>query len=291
MRVSGNGNVNLSAAALGMEAGGQADPMCRDLQNQIENLKQQMKDLSSRRDLSDDMKRKKRQELQKQVSDLEMQLRQRQMEVKREEVMKKKESRGNGMDEMLGVDNRQTKKQGGKSAGLSPGSMSALISADTAMQQADVHGGIAQQMEGKAGVLKAEIQLDSMSGGASAVAGKKEQLAEVEAKAAEATSAQMGAVAQAGEAVKEAAEADKDSSRTEEKTDQSGKMDQKEEGTHKAKQKADAQKGAADPADTDAKSADPDTAQQTGGQPQNTFDTAMPGVPFSRGRQSVDVKL
>lgn len=263
MKVNGTSGMNISAGAIGMDAGmgGQSDPMIRDLQRQIEDLQNRMKELSSNLELTAEMKAKKRQEIQKQISDLEMQLRQRQIEVKREEVMKKRQD-NYSMDEMLGT-NKQAEKSGRQGAGLSAGSMEALISADASMKQADVHGSIAAKMEGKAGVLEAEIKQDEALG-ASVPGGKREALAETQAKADEATSAQMGSLAQANEAVKKAAETDKEQNA--EKTDESAAKAKESE----TEVSDDVQKAAKD---------------------DNTFDTVQLGVPFSRGYQPVDIKL
>lgn len=252
MKINGTSGMNIPAGAVGMDAGigGQSDPMVRDLQRQIEDLQNRMRELSSKTELTAEMKAKKRQEIQKQISDLEMQLRQRQIEIKREEVMKKRQE-NYSMDEMLGT-SKQAEKSGKKSAGLSAGSMEALISADASMKQADVHGSIAAKLEGKAGVLEAEIKQDEALG-ASVPGGKREALAETETKADEATSAQMGALSQANEAAKKAAETDKEQNA--EKTDEG---------------EDDVQKAAGD---------------------DNTFDTIQMGVPFSRGYQPVNIQL
>ncbi len=292
MRVNGANGINISAAALGMEAGGgQADPQVKDLQNQIQTLQKQLKDLASNSEIPPEMKSKKRQDLQKQISDLEAQLKQRQIEVKHEEIMKKQQQKKSGsLDEMLGA-KPQAKKGGRQSAGMSAGSMEALISADASLKQADIHGATAQKMEGRAGVLEAEISLDSMSGGASAVESKKEQLAEAQAKAAEATSAQMGALAQAAEEAKKAGEAENSREDTSEKSEKSGDKTEKS-GDDKTDAAAwEDGKTAGTDNETPAAAEVLENGEETGSQPQNTFDAAMPGVPFSRGYQTVDVKL
>lgn len=254
MKVNGASGVNIPASAIGMDAGigGQADPMVRDLQRQIEDLQNRMKELSSDPKLTAEMKAKKRQELQKQISDLEVQLRQRRMEVKREEAMKKRQE-NYSIDELIGT-KQQTKRSDKQNAGLSAGSMEAMISADVSVKQADVNGNVARKMEGRAGVLEAEIKQDSAMG--AAPTGKEEALTDAQAKANEATFAQMGALAQANQAAEKANETDK--SRSTEKTNENneGKSDDK------------AQNGT-----------------------ENTFDTEQLGVPFSRGYQPVDVKL
>ena len=283
MKISGTNSVSAATGAIGMDAGigSQADPMVRDLQRQIEDLQNRMKELSSRPELTAEMKAKKRQEIQKQISDLEMQLRQRQIEVKREAMMKKRQE-NNSMNEMLGT-KQQAKKSGKQSTGLSAGSMEAMISADASMKQADVHGSIARTMEGKAGVLEAEIKQDEALG-FSVPGGKREALAEVQAKADEATSAQMGALAQANEAAQKAAEADKDQNA--EKTDESeGKASA---GTKQAGKSGTAEKTGESAAEkAAAASGDVQKSTESG----NTFDTEQLGVPFSRGYQPVDIKL
>ena len=288
MKINGTDGMNISAGAIGMDAGigGQSDPMVRDLQRQIEGLQNRMKELSSNPELTPEMKAKKRQEIQKQISDLEMQLRQRQIEVRREEVMKKRQE-NYSMDEMLGT-NKQDEKSGKQSTGLSAGSMEALISADASMKQADVHGNIATKMEGKAGVLEAEIKQDEALG-ASVPGGKREALAEVQAKADEATSAQMGALAQANEAAKKAAEADKEQSA--EKTDDKSE-DKASDGTRQAgKSGTEAKQTGESATEVSGSKAEGADEMQKATEDGNTFDTVQMGVPFSRGYQPVDIKL
>ena len=275
MKINGASGESIATGAISMDAGigGQTDPMVRELQRQIEDLKNRMKELSSNPELTAEMKSKKRQELQKQISDLEVQLRQRQMEVKREEAMKKR-TENYSMDEMLGT-KRQTGKSDKQSAGLSTGSMEAMISADESMKQADVHGSVAKKMEGKAGVLEAEIKQDSAMG--CKPEGKEEALAEVKAKAGEATVAQMSTLAQANRVVSEAVEA--------ERGQNADKTDQNKESTDKAEndQNKDTLK-----ADGEEKKSVSGTGQD---ERKNTFDMEQLGVPFSRGFQPVDVKL
>ena len=107
MTINGVSGIGMQpgTAGVGAGAGAQMDAVSKDLQNQIENLQKRMQELSSNQEMPAETKMKKRQELQKQISDLEVQLRQHQMEVKHEAAMKKRE-KTNGMDELLG-----TKKQ------------------------------------------------------------------------------------------------------------------------------------------------------------------------------------
>ena len=95
------------------------------------------------------------------------------------------------MDDMLGG-NRQAQRQAGGSKGMSNAGMKALISADTSMDQVKIQGAAKGQAEGKAGVLKAEIKLDSGRGGDTRK--KEEELAKTEEKVNEITQSQMNAL-------------------------------------------------------------------------------------------------
>lgn len=144
-----------------------------------------------------------------------------------------------------------------------------MISADTTMKQADVHGSVARTMEGRANVLEAEIKQDSAMG--CKPSGKEEALAEAEAKADEATIAQMGTLAQAKEAVQKANEADESQDSTKSDKDQNGVKTDEEEGKDgPVEEKSDESKDSSN---------------------SNTFDVEQLGVPFSRGYNPVNVKL
>lgn len=179
--ISGTGSANALAGAMGMNRA--SDSVSRDLTRQIEEAQKKLQELSSNENLSMEEKMKKRQELQKQINDLNSQLRQHQMELRREaaEQSRMKDKQNSGAEDSSG----SGKKAGsaGKSqqeAGLSAGGMQAMISADGSMKQAKVQGSVAGRMEGKAGVLEAEIKLDAGRGGSTEA--KEKELAEVKRK-------------------------------------------------------------------------------------------------------------
>lgn len=258
MTINGVSSMGIQPSTMGMGAGGQMDAVSKDLQNQIENLQKQMNELSSNQEMTMETKMKKRQELQKQISDLEVQLRQHQMEVRREAATKKRKGSGS-MDDLLGV-KQQSKQKDAQSVGMSADSMEALISADTSMKQASVHGSTAKKMEGKANVLEVEIQLDSSRGGNPEH--KKEELVKTKAVAEKATVSQMESLAEADKTIQEA-----------------GKEEWKE---------TDTKTDEGDQKDGIAKT-DEEELEETS--EQNTFNAEMPGVTFSRGYTPVDVKL
>lgn len=203
--VSGGPDMQVGGAGMSPGAGEPMDEVSKGLQRQIENLQKQMKELSSNQEMPPDRKMKKRQELQKQISELQIQLRQHQMEVKREEARKKEEKASE--DDVLNPTKGMEKKQG-QSAGLSAGSMEAMLSADASMKQAGIHGSTADHAQHRAAILEAEINRDK-GGPGDATAAKEELLAETKAIAEKATASQMESLGRANETAQEASEAEK----------------------------------------------------------------------------------
>ncbi|MCM1253925.1 MAG: FlxA-like family protein [Clostridium sp.] len=196
--ISGAG-AGMSAGQSGMPQG--MDPVSKDIQNQISRLQKQLQELSANTEMSGEAKMKKRQELQKQINDLNVQLRQHQVEMRKKE-REEKES----FDDMLGT-KPQNAEANDKGQGMPSAGMEAMISAGVTMEQAKVNGSVAAKMEGRAGVLKAEISLDAGHGGSSNAELKQAELADVEEKAMNATASQMDALSKANETMKEAGEA------------------------------------------------------------------------------------
>ncbi len=226
MNVNGiNGN-STGVQAFQMKMNQSTDAVSKNLQNQIANAQKQMQELGENKEMSLEEKMKKRQEIQQQISDLQNQLRQHQIEQRKENQQKS----GSSMDDMLGG-NRQAAnaKKGG--TGMSSASMQAIISADSSMHQVKVQGAVKSEMEGKAGVLESEIKLDEARGGDTTK--KREELAEVEAKAQDITASQMEILSETEKDLKEAAEADREA---EKKVDKKDKTEDKDK-TDKSDQK------------------------------------------------------
>lgn len=202
MTVNGVNGAGMAAGSAGMSQG--SDPVSKNLQRQIADAQKKLQELSDNKDLSSEEKMKKRQELQQTINDLNMQLRQHQIDERR---AKQKEQES--FDDMLGGEQKIGKEDEEASVTISAAGMEALISAGAAMDQAKVHGSVATKMEGRAGVLKAEIALDSARSGESAVAAKKAELADVEKTAMDAVSSQMSSLAEADKAMEKASDTDK----------------------------------------------------------------------------------
>lgn len=219
------GNINGTGAALGgihsnSQAGGsgmnmQTDSVSRNIQNQILNAQKKLQELSSNEEMTPEEKMKKRQEIQQDIASLNQQLRQHLAARKNEQKQK-----GSSMNDML-PDHSKTKsaRNGGKGNALSQVGMQAMISADATMKQAQVQGSVAAQMEGRAGVLEAEIKQDAGRGGDTSR--KEAELAGLKEKAQEVTTSQISTLAEAGKAMEEAAKAEHEN--------KSGETDNKDE--------------------------------------------------------------
>ena len=216
MRINGLNGANTPVGGMNMTKA--TDSVSKNIQNQIANAQKQLQELSANKDMSIEEKMKKRQEIQQQITDLNNQLRQHQIEQRKEQQAKK-----TSMDDMLGGSKKTAPKAGKQSTGLSQASMKAMISADSAMAQAQVQGSVATKMEGRAGVLESEIKLDSARGGDAKA--KKEELAEVEQKAAQAESAQMNTLATANKELEEALRADQQTEKADDKDRKTDKKD------------------------------------------------------------------
>lgn len=211
-RIGGVDGAGARAGAMGMNPA--SDPVSKDLLRQIDDAKKKLQELSSNEDLSVEEKMKKRQELQKQIIDLNSQLRQHQMEMRREAVenAKKQKSQESGQENPARTGKKADEAKGKQGAGLSGKRMQAMISADGSMKQAKVSGSAAHRMEGKAGVLEAEIKLDSVRGGSTEA--KEAELAEVKEKAANAAAFQMDTLSKANQTANEAAKTDQEAKKT-----------------------------------------------------------------------------
>lgn len=180
----------------------QMDSYSKSLQEQINNANEQLQSLGEDKEMSIDEKMKKRQEIQKQITDLQNQLRQHQIEQKKE----KRQSKGSSMEDMLG--GKHTAKSSKAAKGISTDSMKALISADSAINQVEAGGAVKANLKGEAGILETEIKLDSARG--KDVEKKQEQLADIESRNRDVESAQLEVLNRADKELDKAAENNND---------------------------------------------------------------------------------
>ena len=95
MTINGINGANTQIGQMGMNQA--TDSYSRNIQNQIADAQKQLQELSSNKDMTQEEKMNKRQELQQQISDLNVQLRQHQMEQRRE-----KQQKQSSFDDMIG---------------------------------------------------------------------------------------------------------------------------------------------------------------------------------------------
>lgn len=177
----------------------QNDSVSKSIQNQIRNAQKQLQELGADKNLTPEEKTKRRQEIQQEITNLNQQLQQRQMEKRKEEQARRAAEREAGQ-------NNRKEQAAGDSAQISSAGMKAMLSADASLKQAKVQENVAARMEGRAGVLKAEIKQDAGQD----TSAKEAQLAEAEQKAQAAEAAQMKNLAQASRTLTEAAQAGTD---------------------------------------------------------------------------------
>lgn len=220
MNINSIGGAGAQSAPAGAKARQGMDARSNNIRQQIEDAQRKLQEISADGEMSPEEKMKKRQEIQKQISDLNMQLQQHQANLRRQQQEEKRTAKSQG-----GGD-RNPEEQ---TAGFSPAGMAAVISADSSMKQARVQNSVAVKMEGRAGVLEAEIKQDGKTGGA--VQAKEEELAGARQKADEAKASGMETLKEANREMREASEAERDAG-TEEtrvKTDREHTEEEKEE--------------------------------------------------------------
>jgi len=216
MKINGISETNTQMS--GMNRQKATDSVSKNIQNQIANAQKQLQELSSNKDMSMEEKMKKKQEIQQQITELNNLLRQHQIEVRREQQQKK----GTSMEDMLVGRKKNSMKSDTKRAGMSQASMWAMISAGSAMSQAQMQGSVATRMQGKASVLESEIKLDAARG--SNVEAKREELADIQEKAVVAEEAQMNTLSNANKELEEAVKEEQQAK----KTDKDAKTDKKD---------------------------------------------------------------
>lgn len=189
------------------------DMYTKNIQQQIMDNQKKMQDISSDQKMSVEEKMKKRQEIQQEISDLNNQLRQHLAEKQKEQQQEQKKA------ETQAASAQSTSSQE-TGIGISGIGMSAMISAGTSLKQAQSHDSVKVKLEGRAGVLRAEIKQDAPRGNVEA---KERELAEIEKKVSDVSSAQMSSLKGANQAMKEAAKVEVSDEKT-------GKIDQNKTG-------------------------------------------------------------
>lgn len=214
MRIS-NANYNSSAKSFGMNQSMGKDSYSKNIQNQIANKQKELQNLAKAEDMSVEEKLKKKQEIEKEIADLTLQLRQHQIEQRNKQQQQKNSSKD---DSLAASKSKQTAQKEG--TGISQASMKAIISAGSSMKQAQVQGSAATKLNGRAGVLEAEIKQDKAR--EVNTERKEAELSDIQDKIQTTVSSQMSTLSDAIETINEAASEERDSEKTEaKKTEQS----------------------------------------------------------------------
>ena len=189
------------------------DPVIKNAQSQIEELRKRMQALAKNEDMDADTKREKRQELQQQISDLQVTIRQRQLELRnkkqQESIEKAEAARAKTQPDSV--------KEAKQAGAFTTKGMNAVLSAGNAMEISKAQGDLASRLEGRANELKSEIKLDKARGADTRE--KSDELAKATRGAKKAQSDQIGTLGKAVKELKEAKDEDeKKASQEEEET-------------------------------------------------------------------------
>lgn len=212
VKVQGIGNAGAEVME-NVRMSGNSDAQIKSIERQIAAAQKELQELSSNKELSMEQKMERRKEINQQIMDLQNQLRARQIELRRE----RQQTEGATMEELSGGKRAQGEADGGVSVGISKAGMEAMISADTAMNQAGVLGQVKNKLEGQADILKSEIATDGARG--ANVEDKEKALADLEQRAETAGKDQIESLAQAGREIAETNSSAEESDRKETQKD------------------------------------------------------------------------
>lgn len=181
------------------------DSVIKSLQSRIEEIRNQMRELSKNEEMDPKTKADKKAEMQKQISELQAQIRQRQMEMREEKTQPTQQAKQKQTEKQAEQEAKRQAKTGVKSAVTKTGA-NALISAGKSMDISKTQGSVASSLEGKARELAAEIRSDNSRGGATKE--QIESLADIKARAAKARGEQISTLGKANKDIKTANEID-----------------------------------------------------------------------------------
>jgi hypothetical protein len=223
MKISGTETVEVQQYKGAMNSQTEAaatDFETKSFQNKIASAQTQLQKLSANNEMSSEEKAKKRQEIQKQIMELNNMLRERKAELRREKQQKAAEAEegNNGEGTLPGQQGKpetvHIESNTSSSPGISSRHMKSVISADAAIDKAELADNISNELENRVQVLQGEIRQAEANGGY--VEAKKGEVQSLENKVAKISGAKMniisGAISEMKQAVKEAGRKDSKSS-------------------------------------------------------------------------------
>lgn len=194
------------------------DSETKSFQSQIASAQTQLQKLSADNEMSSEEKAKKRQEIQKQIMELNNMLRERKAELRREKQQKATEENSSNEEALPGQQDKpevvHIESNTSSSPGISSRYMKSVISADAAIDKAELADNISNELESRVQVLQGEIRQAEANGGY--VEAKKGEVQSLENKVAKISGAKMniisGAINEMKQAVKEAGKKDSNTS-------------------------------------------------------------------------------
>lgn len=187
----------------------------KGIQNQITDAQQQIQKLSSNQELTEEEKKQKRQDVQKQIAELNRQLRQHQAEIRRKQMEEQaakaaeQSERERETGTKTSVIEEEEKAVSGKeelSRDLPEVDMSAVVSADTAVNQAGIGKRVVVTLEAKTRTIRGEIKQDQMRG--QNTEKKERELKEIEQRISNVFKTQISALSDADKKARQNARQD-----------------------------------------------------------------------------------
>lgn len=181
------------------------DSETKSFQNQISNAQTQLQKLSADNKMSSEEKAKKRQEIQKKIMELNNMLRERKAEIRREQQQKAAEEESQGEKALPGQQEKPETvhiERNTFSQGIPPRHMKAVISADAAIDKAELTGSISSELQSRVQVLEGEIRQAEANGGY--VEAKKGEVEALENKVSKISGAKMNIINSAISEIKQA---------------------------------------------------------------------------------------
>ncbi len=194
--MQGINSISMSGIQTGqMRISPMGDAVTRGLQSQIEEVQRQIQNVIADENLTMEEKLKKKQELQDKIMELQDQLQQHLAEQRQEQ--------------------REERTKAAERKSYDETGMQTVISSDAAVKNARVQESTAARMEGRASVLKSELELDT-GRNMGTIKSKTDELARAEQGAENARSTQMQFLGKTNQDLSDAAKAGSDPEKAEE---------------------------------------------------------------------------
>lgn len=191
------------------------DSQLKSIRKQIENVQQQLQNLSNNEEMPMEEKMNKRKELQQQLQDLNKLMSQRKIEILREK-REKSTAKAKSQEPAQGNTDRQ------EFSAMGTATMQGIISADASMKQVETVQSVKISMGGKAGVLESEIKMDKGRGGSTEK--KEAELADLNDRINTASADMMVQISDINTALEKSRE--ENDAKDEEKTDKTEAVNQ-----------------------------------------------------------------